>query len=826
MYNKNDVKISIVIPVYNSEEFLAECLTNVLRQSLKEIEVLCVDDGSTDDSPNIIREFAKKNSRVVLLTQENLGAGPARNLALKNAVGEYIAFMDSDDQYPDINTLEKMYKTATEQNVEVVGGYRSMIIDGDISVDKNDPLFKIATNHPNGILIEYADVQFDFNYQAYIYKRELIQDNNITFPDYRRFQDPPFFVKTMIIAQNFFLLSTSTYLYRWGHQNIRWNARKINDLVKGHIDNLKISKKYNLRKLHATTCQRLEGRYKDMLLEQFDRNNIELFSLLVYANYVSDFSIVEEITGKKRKVLELATLGDFRKRITMLLNESCTFFSEKDDLLDIFEALVKQYEEVDTDNSGNRIIINELINVMASLYSITVSNSTRMALLKMLESNRFAELGWLQYEKDFSLPRTLNSIDLLQNAPKARQFERSINAVPDTGCKCVHDTDMAFKPKVSVIIPVYDVERYLPSCLNSVLAQTLKEIEIICVDDGSPDNSIDILNSYAEKFSNIKIIQQRNGGLSSARNTGIRYATGEYLHFLDSDDTVKINTYEELYKKAKEDKLDMLFFDAEALYETDELAKKYPWYKTGYTSKNSNKDIVSGRNFYINGVLSGTFRASACLYLLKAELIEREKLTFKEGVVHEDNLFTNCCVMLSDRVSHISAPFLNRLVREGSISIRKTEFRHAYGYFSAFIGLYHFVNQKVQDDALKDVAYQKMKELIQSAEYSYEKIEDSHQKDYYLALPAEESTLFYSLIVAPYILKIDRNAKGKELEKAINKAVNSKITVDAILEEQQRNKKQKTWHVSGLIKKMLPFIPKPVKKLARKVVTKLGWRIL
>ena len=95
----------------------------------------------------------------------------------------------------------------------------------------------------------------------------------------------------------------------------------------------------------------------------------------------------------------------------------------------------------------------------------------------------------------------------------------------------------------------------------------------------------------------------------------------------------------------------------------------------------------------------------------------------------------------------------------------------------------------MQDNALKNVVYLKMKELIKSTEYSYEKIEDSHQKNYYLALPAEESTLFYSLIVAPYILKIDKAIKEKGLEKAIDKAVNNKISVDTILQEQQKNKK-------------------------------------
>lgn len=185
------------------------------------------------------------------------------------------------------------------------------------------------------------------------------------------------------------------------------------------------------------------------------------------------------------------------------------FFSEKDDLLDIFQVLVEQCKAVDIDSSCEQIIINEVLNIMAGLYSITVSSSTRMALLKMLESEKFAALGWLEYEKEFYYSKTLKSVELLQNAKKARKFERNINIAMDSNCKCIHNIDIAFKPKVSVIIPVYNVERYLSNCLNSVLAQTLKEIEIICVDDGSPDNSIEILSNYAEKYGNIKVVQQK-----------------------------------------------------------------------------------------------------------------------------------------------------------------------------------------------------------------------------------------------------------------------------------------------------------------------------
>ena len=107
--------------------------------------------------------------------------------------------------------------------------------------------------------------------------------------------------------------------------------------------------------------------------------------------------------------------------------------------------------------------------------------------------------------------------------------------------------------KVSVIIPVYNAQDYLERCLFSVCNQTLEDIEIICVNDASTDKSINILNQYAQKYSNIKVIDCKvNGGESKARNIGLEKATGEYLGFVDNDDEIDLDFYEKLYKKAKE----------------------------------------------------------------------------------------------------------------------------------------------------------------------------------------------------------------------------------------------------------------------------------
>lgn len=110
----------------------------------------------------------------------------------------------------------------------------------------------------------------------------------------------------------------------------------------------------------------------------------------------------------------------------------------------------------------------------------------------------------------------------------------------------------AKKPLISVIVPVYNVEKYLPKCLDSLLAQTWQELEIIVVDDGSPDNSWDIMQEYARRDSRVRLIRQKNGGLSAARNAGVEAARGEWIGFLDSDDYVAPEMYERLYRAAVE----------------------------------------------------------------------------------------------------------------------------------------------------------------------------------------------------------------------------------------------------------------------------------
>ena len=130
---------------------------------------------------------------------------------------------------------------------------------------------------------------------------------------------------------------------------------------------------------------------------------------------------------------------------------------------------------------------------------------------------------------------------------------KNADGEPDTTAKILVQNKISYTPKVSVIIPVYNVEKYLRECLDSVVNQTLREIEIICVDDGSTDSSLDILKEYASKDNRITVIGQQNLHAGVARNAGLAVARGEYLSFLDSDDFFELNMLAEMYNTAKKD---------------------------------------------------------------------------------------------------------------------------------------------------------------------------------------------------------------------------------------------------------------------------------
>lgn len=188
-------------------------------------------------------------------------------------------------------------------------------------------------------------------------------------------------------------------------------------------------------------------------------------------------------------------------------------------------------------------------------------------------------------------------------------------------------------PFVSIIIPIYNVEKYLRQCVDSVLNQKLEDAELILVDDGSPDNCPAICDEYSEKHTQVKVIHKKNGGLSSARNAGIQEAKGEYLMFMDSDDwwNPEVSVKDMLSKAKQKPEVDMFLFTSYDYVEGKGLFKRTEHY-------NLNKIRTdSPFNYYQDLLNNGNLEVSACTKILKKSFIESNELYFKGGLLGEDN---------------------------------------------------------------------------------------------------------------------------------------------------------------------------------------------
>lgn len=220
-------------------------------------------------------------------------------------------------------------------------------------------------------------------------------------------------------------------------------------------------------------------------------------------------------------------------------------------------------------------------------------------------------------------------------------------------------------PFLSVIIPVYKVEKYLNRCVDSVLNQDFKDIEVILVDDGSPDGCPAICDEYAQKDNRVKVIHKKNGGLSSARNAGIEIAQGEYLAFLDSDDAWAENKLGEVMQHLQKPNVDMLLFSA-----CDELEDGRRYQRKDSLLLPTEICKILNRDEYYNELIKqGNLHESACTKIIKTDFIQRFNLYFQPGIISEDTEWMFRVLRSCQRVVVIDTVlFVCTYGREGSIS--------------------------------------------------------------------------------------------------------------------------------------------------------------
>lgn len=266
---------------------------------------------------------------------------------------------------------------------------------------------------------------------------------------------------------------------------------------------------------------------------------------------------------------------------------------------------------------------------------------------------------------------------------------------------------------ISVIVPVYNVEKFLRKCLDSIMDQSYKNFEVICIDDGATDGSLDILNEYIEKDSRFKLFRQSNKGLSGARNTGLKYAKGDYIYFLDSDDYIHPDVLKITHYYITKYNLDFVSFKYKV---TDNDNSEYEDYSN---FKNSKVEVIDSA---LKSYLTQSVKMHPNVW---SKLYTREsigQLTFQEGVKFEDLIFTP--MYLSKNVKGIKIPFSLCYYRHNPNSIINSEFTasEAKDYLRVFEYIHsYFKDTKYYDVIKKTILPKVIKTIIKKTNKSKNK---------------------------------------------------------------------------------------------------------
>lgn len=307
--------------------------------------------------------------------------------------------------------------------------------------------------------------------------------------------------------------------------------------------------------------------------------------------------------------------------------------------------------------------------------------------------------------------------------------------------------------KLSIIIPVYNVEQYLQSCVQSVITQTYQDLQVILVNDGSTDSSGVLCDQLAQQDSRIQVVHKENGGLSDARNAGLKVATGDYVAFLDSDDVYLLNDgLKLLMALAQAEQPDVLLFQAVDVYPHHQTVRKA--YDVEYMATHSGAEV------FAQLVRTQSFNMSACFQLIRRELLEQHQIYFEKGLLSEDVDWSLRLWRHVSKVRAINLPLYGYQHREGSISTTYT-IRNLRSYehiFAKFVQLYKDRVMDAHTELYWQTVMGYLAQMYTSCLYAYGQIARKDRSEAYAILKRYATLLEHSISI-----KSDRVIKYKRV---------------------------------------------------------------
>lgn len=332
------------------------------------------------------------------------------------------------------------------------------------------------------------------------------------------------------------------------------------------------------------------------------------------------------------------------------------------------------------------------------------------------------------------------------------------------------------KIRFSIIIPCYNVEKYISKTLESVFNQTYQNFEIILINDGSKDNTGKILNNYSRKDKRIKVIHKENEGVSVVRNVGIENAIGEYIYFLDGDDLIKNNLLERADEVFKNKKVEIFSFGFNMIYENEKIKRKY-------SSEKYNNQTMKSKEF-LSLFFNKKIGQSICSFIVKRELIQ-EKIFFTKGLERGEDLEFQIKMLLGNNfVYYDKTPFFKYVSREGSVvqskvklnifnflevlenfreKVKDKKLKRGLEYF--FITYYFYILKEMAIKGYTEEVYQHAIQILKKYEYILETLKFEFSKNY---MKMKILIILYKLNIKLLLFTLKKVIKNKSRYKNEN----------------------------------------------------------
>ena len=317
-------------------------------------------------------------------------------------------------------------------------------------------------------------------------------------------------------------------------------------------------------------------------------------------------------------------------------------------------------------------------------------------------------------------------------------------------------------PFFSIIIPTYNVEKYVCKCLDSISEQTYEDWEAICINDGSTDDSMELLEEYAGRDDRFRVITQENQGLAETRNVGIKAAKGEWILFVDSDDFIRNDTLEVIRKAVHKDNLDAISFETDILYEGNRKERDYK--DTWFCKHHFYPNVTSGKNLFEEMMKNDEYCDSACLLALRREWLLDNNFFFYKGILYEDTIFSMEVFLSALRMRHISEKLYTYRVREASIMTSGFTNENIRSRIIVFKELVRLINKQEYNESLKKQCYRYVYLLAEHVKRMDKMCKGSDE----LILNADEDFIARLLKVSRYKCEVNTHVILNGIESIVN----------------------------------------------------------